>query len=449
MWSVPTYQYFSVCPSVRPFVCLSVCLSVYPSIHISIHLSMWCDKDDRSTGTSTPLTAPLVRWWKSPRSPARAAASQRILSSTSRRAKATWCPAPSALSTWATWSSPWTNKLASGLSARFTTLRMSKTTPLPSSFASSTMTASTRPSPLESATATWCTSRRRASLPRMRRLRSQSWQWKWKKAIACGWWKREDWCQPKWQVGRIWRDNHRRCVTNSSPKALLRVSRVISGVSTFLGTARHPLTENHHVVVDGVHASVHILNEQLYRRLTVPLRWTFWANPEWNRSWLVQKLIRVVENGKEPFFASSPTELMEYWTGAALPGLLSTPVTPHWRRGFFLGLFRLFLFRNRNNGIRRISVPNKTDRAPFRKQNSWRDQKRPARTRNFPAKILFRPFCYREQNRNRNSSQKNTRTVYSGIGINGIVPKERALRASGDLVAYVKCSVTTRRNKWS
>ena len=62
------------------------------------------------------------------------------------------------------------------------------------------------------------------------------------------------------------------------------------------------------------------------------------------------------------------------------------------------GLFRSFLFRNRNNRIHRISVPNKTDRALFWKQNSWRDQKRPARTRNFPAKILFRPFCYREQN---------------------------------------------------
>ena len=101
-----------------------------------------------------------------------------------------------------------------------------------------------------------------------------------------------------------------------------------------------------------------------------------------------------------------------------------------------LGLFRLFLFRNRSNRIHRISVPNKTDRALFREQNSWRDQKRPARTRNFPAKILFRPFCYGEQNerksipsfRNRNSSQKNTSTVYSGIGINGIDPKARALK---------------------
>ena len=36
--------------------------------------------------------------------------------------------------------------------------------------------------------------------------------------------------------------------------------------------------------------------------------------------------------------------------------------------------------------------------------------------------IAFRSF------RNRNSSQKNTSTIYYGIGINGIVPKERAPR---------------------
>ena len=35
--------------------------------------------------------------------------------------------------------------------------------------------------------------------------------------------------------------------------------------------------------------------------------------------------------------------------------------------------------------------------------------------------IVFRSF------QNRNSSQKNTSTVYSGIGINGIVLKEHAL----------------------
>ena len=103
-----------------------------------------------------------------------------------------------------------------------------------------------------------------------------------------------------------------------------------SGVMTYFSAVRHPLTENHHVIVDGVHASVHILNEQLYRKLSYPLQLTYWANPEWNRSWLVKKLVRLVQNGKEPFFTSSPTELIEYWTGSALPGLLSSPIS-HWR----------------------------------------------------------------------------------------------------------------------
>ena len=98
---------------------------------------------------------------------------------------------------------------------------------------------------------------------------------------------------------------------------------------TYFGAVRHPLTENHHVIVDGVHASVHILNEQLYRKLSYPLQLTYWANSEWNRSWLVKKLVRLVQNGKEPFFTSSPTELLEYWTGSALPALLSSPIS-HW-----------------------------------------------------------------------------------------------------------------------
>ena len=96
---------------------------------------------------------------------------------------------------------------------------------------------------------------------------------------------------------------------------------------TYFGAVRHPLTENHHVIVDGVHASVHILNEQLYRKLSYPLQLTYWANSEWNRSWLVKKLVRLVQNEKEPFFTSSPAELVEYWTGSALPGILSSPIS--------------------------------------------------------------------------------------------------------------------------
>ena len=91
---------------------------------------------------------------------------------------------------------------------------------------------------------------------------------------------------------------------------------------TYFGAVRHPLTENHHVIVD-------ILNEQLYRKLSYPLQLTYWANSEWNRSWLVKKLVRLVQNGKEPFLTSSPTELLEYWTGSALPGILASLIS-HW-----------------------------------------------------------------------------------------------------------------------
>ena len=84
---------------------------------------------------------------------------------------------------------------------------------------------------------------------------------------------------------------------------------------THFGAVRHPLTENHHVIVDRFHSSVHILNELLYRRLT------YWANSEWSCSWLVKKLIvDLVQNGKEPFFTTSLTELLEHWTGSALLG---------------------------------------------------------------------------------------------------------------------------------
>jgi len=108
-------------------------------------------------------------------------------------------------------------------------------------------------------------------------------------------------------------------------KLLLQISSL--DVMTYFDAVRHPLTENHHVIVNGVHASVHILNEQLYRKLSYPLQWTFWMDPEWNRSWLVKKVVRLVRYSKEPFFASSPTELMEYLTGSAWPGLLSSSAT--------------------------------------------------------------------------------------------------------------------------
>ena len=108
---------------------------------------------------------------------------------------------------------------------------------------------------------------------------------------------------------------------------------------TYFGAVRHSLTENHHVIVDGVHTSVHILNEQLYRKLSYPLQLTYWANSQWNRSWLVKKLVRLVQNGKEPFFTSSPTKLLEYWTGSALLGILSSLIIHRLKKGVSVSVF--------------------------------------------------------------------------------------------------------------
>ena len=109
-----------------------------------------------------------------------------------------------------------------------------------------------------------------------------------------------------------------------------------------------------------------------------------------------------------------------------------------------MGLFRLFLFRN-------IGITEYTEYQFPIKQIAHYSENRIAdvikRDRHgraiFPPKyhsahsairssmngIAFHSFW------NRNSSQKNTSTVYSGIGINGIVPKERALSVGLEIVA--------------
>ena len=121
---------------------------------------------------------------------------------------------------------------------------------------------------------------------------------------------------------------------------------------------------------------------------------------------------------------------------------------------FFWGLFWLFLFRFRNNRIHGISISKRTllhvsDLVSFqpeasRDRRGWprriSGQKFPKRTRilSIPNKphsfhsvhsaigsrmngMIFHSF------RKRNSSQKNTYTVYSEYSFSGIVPKERAL----------------------
>ena len=133
-----------------------------------------------------------------------------------------------------------------------------------------------------------------------------------------------------------------------------------------------------------------------------------------------------------------------------------------------LGLFWLFLFQFRNNRIHGISITKRTllhgttiSAHALECQRTWRSrrvsrQKFPKRTRilSIPSKpysfhsvhsaienrmngMIFRSF------RKRNSSQRNTNTVYSEYSYSGIVPKERALSKT----SFSKSSVSS--TKWS
>ena len=79
------------------------------------------------------------------------------------------------------------------------------------------------------------------------------------------------------------------------------VARKVSDVMPYFGHVIHPLTDNHHIIVNGVHASVHILEESAYRMLTAPLKFVCWLSPEAGKSAVVKKLVRFVEDVKEPF----------------------------------------------------------------------------------------------------------------------------------------------------
>ena len=185
------------------------------------------------------------------------------------------------------------------------------------------------------------TQQKTASQPNMRLLKIQSWLWMWKTMIPFGLWIMESWFPLRLRVGEAIHELRSWYLTvisvlqwvkpdssrgNTRSHSLLRVELFSwifpLDVMTYFGAVRYPLTENHHVIVDRFHASVHILNEQLYRKFT------YWANSEWTCSWLVTKLVLdLVQNGKEPFFTSSLNERLEYWTGSALPGILSSPTS--------------------------------------------------------------------------------------------------------------------------
>ena len=220
-----------------------------------------------------------------------------------------------------------------------TTLSMSSKTLAPNFCASCIEIIPTGASLLASVDVISFTQKKTASQPNMRLLKIQSWLWMWKRMIPFGLWIMESWFPLRLGVGKAIHELRSWYLTvisvlqwvkpdsskgNTRSHSLLTVELFSwtfpLDVMTYFGAVRHPPTENHHVIVDTFHASVHILNEQLYRKFT------YWANSEWNCSWLVKKLVLDrVQNGKEPFFTSSLTELLEYWTGSALPSILSSP----------------------------------------------------------------------------------------------------------------------------
>lgn len=66
--------------------------------------------------------------------------------------------------------------------------------------------------------------------------------------------------------------------------------RVI-GVSTIQSSVRHPMTMNHLIVVDDVLASVHMYDEQLYRKATSLIRFAYNLHPAITDTWVVKKMV--------------------------------------------------------------------------------------------------------------------------------------------------------------
>jgi hypothetical protein len=71
-------------------------------------------------------------------------------------------------------------------------------------------------------------------------------------------------------------------------------------ITNYFAQVKDPKTVNHRILVNGVHASVHTTNEFVYRYLTLPLRFLNWISPGAERSKLVHKIVRFVQDMKEP-----------------------------------------------------------------------------------------------------------------------------------------------------
>ncbi|XP_072024326.1 uncharacterized protein [Amphiura filiformis] len=70
---------------------------------------------------------------------------------------------------------------------------------------------------------------------------------------------------------------------------------------------RHPMTFNHFIVVDGALASVHMHDENLYRKLTAPLRFVYNVQPSLVDTGLVNQLVSMWDMVEQSFlFKGSP-----------------------------------------------------------------------------------------------------------------------------------------------
>ena len=69
------------------------------------------------------------------------------------------------------------------------------------------------------------------------------------------------------------------------PRSVVDIGEVVSSV-------RHPLTQNHVIIVNDVLASVHLYNEWLLRRATLPLRLLYKISPNLNEFWIAKKAVK-------------------------------------------------------------------------------------------------------------------------------------------------------------
>ncbi|XP_014666554.1 PREDICTED: uncharacterized protein LOC106808369 [Priapulus caudatus] len=69
------------------------------------------------------------------------------------------------------------------------------------------------------------------------------------------------------------------------------VASAVTDIQPSAARVRSPLTLNHHIVVNGVHASVHSHDENAYRILTSWIRAVYYVNSDWSNSAMVKSIV--------------------------------------------------------------------------------------------------------------------------------------------------------------